>query len=282
MAKVAVVTDSTGCIPADMIGSYPITVVPQVLIWGSETFQDGVDIQPTEFYQRLAKATVMPSSSQVSPGTLEKTFRDLLAQDYHILAVLISEKLSGTIASAVQAKRNIGEDSPIEIMDSYFTAMAMGCIVLESAKLSVEGASLAECKALVEKLRPRCGIYLTVDTLEFLHRGGRIGGATRFLGTALNLKPIMKVVDGRIEPLERVRTRSKSLNRLLELVVEDVGDKPVQLSVLNANAQTEAQALLDQAKAKMNVTQGTLSDVSPVIGAHVGPGTLGITFMTEA
>lgn len=281
MAKVAIVTDSTGCIPADMIGSFPVTVAPQILIWGDETFLDGIDIQPTEFYQRLSKATVMPSSSQASPATFEKIFRDLLEQDYHILALLISAKLSGTIASAVQAKQNIGDDSPIEIVDSYFTAMAMGSMVLEAAKASVAGATLAECKALVENLIPRCGIYLTVDTLEFLHRGGRIGGATRFLGTALNLKPIMKVVNGRIEPLERVRTRSKAVGRLLELVVEDVGDKPVQLSVLNANAQSEAQALLDQGKTRMNVSVGTVSDVSPVIGVHVGPGTLGVTFMTE-
>ena len=281
MAKVAIVTDSTGCIPVDLIGSLPIKVAPQVLIWADETFEDGIDIQPTEFYQRLAKASVMPSSSQASPASLERIFNDLLAQDYQILAVLISAKLSGTIASAVQAKQNIGDDAPIEIIDSFTTAMAMGFQVLAAGKAAVEGASLAECKALVESIRPRCGVYLTVETLEYLHRGGRIGGASRFLGTALNIKPILKVEDGKIEAVERVRTRSKALARLLELIGEEAGGNPVRISALNANARSEAAALLEQAKKLMNVIEGSLSDVSPVIGTHVGPGTLGITFQVE-
>jgi len=281
MAKVAIVTDSTGCIPNELIGSYPVTVAPQVLIWGNDTFQDGIDIQPTEFYQRLAKATVMPSSSQVSPAGFERIFRDLLDQDYHVLAVLISAKLSGTIASAIQAKQNIGDDAPIELVDSYTTAMAMGYQVLSVAKAAVDGASLSDCKELAENLRMRCGVYLTVDTLEFLHRGGRIGGASRFLGTALNIKPILKVEDGKIEPVEKVRTRSKAVTRLLELVEEEVGSKPVWISSLNANARSEAEGLLERIKERFNVIEGILSDVSPVIGTHVGPGTLGVTFMTE-
>jgi DegV family protein with EDD domain len=281
MAKVAVVTDSTGCIPVDLIKPYPITVVPQVLIWGSETYQDGVDIKPTEFYQRLATASVMPGSSQVSPGTFEIIFRDLLAKDYHILAVLISHKLSGTIASAIQAKQTIGQHAPIEIFDSLTTAMAMGFQVLEAGKAAAQGASLAECKTLVESARPRCGVFLTVETLEFLHRGGRIGGATRFLGTLLNFKPILKLEDGKIEAVERVRTRKKALARVLELVAAEVGDRPVHLSALNANAAEEAQELLDTAQGQMNVIERYISDVSPVIGTHVGPGTVGMVYMKD-
>lgn len=281
MAKVAIVTDSTGCIPKELIGSLPVTVAPQVLIWGDETFEDGINIQPTEFYERLAKTSVMPSSSQASPAAFERIFGDLLSQDYHILAVLISAKLSGTIASAVQAKQSIGNDSPIEILDSYTTAMAMGFQVLAAAKAASEGSSLAACKALVEEIRPRTGVYLTVDTLEFLHRGGRIGGASRFLGTALNIKPILKIEDGKIEAVERVRTRSKALARLLELVGEEAGGNPVRISALNANASKDAEAFLEQAKKSMNVIEGSVSDVSPVIGTHVGPGTLGITYRVE-
>jgi len=278
MAKVAVVTDSTGCIPTELIGSLPVTVAPQVLIWGDETFEDGVNIQPTEFYVRLAKASVMPSSSQVSPASFERIFSDLLKQDYQILGVFISAKLSGTIASAIQAKQSIGEDSPIEILDSYTTAMAMGFQVLAAAKAASKGSSLADCKALVEEIRPNCGVYLTVDTLDFLHRGGRIGSATRFLGTALNIKPILKVEDGKIEPVERVRTRSKALARLLELIGEIAGDSPIRISTLNANARSEAEGVLAQAKTKLNVIESSVSDVSPVIGTHVGPGTVGITY----
>ena len=281
MAKVAIVTDSTACIPQELIGLNPVTITPQILIWGGETLEDGVDIEPTAFYQRLAKASVMPSSSQASPATFEKIFRNLLEQDHHILAVLISAKLSGTIASAILAKKTIREDAPIEVIDSYFTAMAMGYQALEAAKASTQGASLAECKAVVEAARMRCGIYLTVDTLEFLHRGGRIGGASRFLGTALNIKPILKVEDGKIEAVERVRTRSKALHRLLELVETEVGRKPLHISVLNANAREDAEYLHNQIKSRMNVVESCLSDLSPVIGANVGPGTVGMAYMTD-
>ena len=281
MPKVAIVTDSTGCIPDALIEPYQVSVAPQILIWGDEVFEDGVDIQPTEFYQRLAKADVMPSSSQATPVKFEEIFRDLLAQEYEILAVLISEKLSGTISSANQAKQSIGDDAPIEIMDSYTTAMAMGFQVLEAAKAADKGADLAECRAIVEDARTRCGVYLTVETLEFLHRGGRIGGASRFLGTALNIKPIMKVEDGKIAAVERVRTRRKALARLLDLVAEDVGDAPVSLSSLNANAIEDAENLLNEAKDRFKVVQTNISNVSPVIGTHVGPGTVGIVYMKE-
>jgi len=267
--------------PVDLIGSYPIVVAPQVLVWGEETFQDGVDIQPKEFYERLAKASVMPKSSQASPATFEKIFRDLLAQEYHVLAVLISTKLSGTITSALLAKQNIGADAPIEVVDSYFVAMAMGFQALAAAKASVQGASLAECKALVEAARERCGIFLTVDTLEFLYRGGRIGGASRLLGTALNIKPVLKVEDGRVDAVERVRTRSKALVRVVELVGEHVGQRPLHISALNANAPADAQSMLDMVVSRMNVVEHGLSDLSPVIGANAGPGTVGLAYMYE-
>lgn len=281
MPKIALVTDSTGYIPAPLLQPYPIWVVPQILIWGNETLRDGVDIQPSEFYQRLAKAAVMPSSSQASPSAFETLFRDLLAQGYEILAVLISSRLSGTIASAIQAKQAIGADAPIEIVDSLTTAMAMGYQVLAAAKAAQRGASLAECKALVEKLRSRCGVYLTVETLEFLHRGGRIGGGARFLGTALNIKPVLKIEGGVVEAVERVRTRKKALARLIELVAADVGNNPIHLSALNANAAAEAQELLEEAKRQLNVIESNVSDVSPVIGTHAGPGTVGLVYMME-
>jgi DegV family protein with EDD domain len=158
--------------------------------------------------------------------------------------------------------------------------MAMGFHVLAAARAAEAGASLAECKAIAEKAREHTGILLTVDTLEFLHRGGRIGGASRFLGTALNIKPILELVEGRLEPLERVRTRGKAVARLVELLEERVGDRrPVRLAVIHANAAVDAQALLTLANVKMKAIEALVTDVSPVIGTHVGPGTIAITYM---
>lgn len=279
MPKVALVTDSTSYIPPELVTKYSITVLPQVLIWGDKTYRDGIDIQPDEFYQRLEKASVMPSTSQALPADFEKVFRHLLDQDYHVLAILVSEKLSGTISSAYQACANL-PGSPVEIVDSHSTAMAMGFQVLHVAKAAEQGANLAECKALAEEAREHTGLLVTLNTLEFLHRGGRIGGGARFLGTALNLKPILELKEGRLEAVERVRTRGKALNRLGELVEERVKDRrPLRLASLHANCAGDAQGLLESLKSRLEIEQVVVSTVSPVVGTHVGPGTVGITFM---
>jgi DegV family protein with EDD domain len=279
MSKVALVTDSTAYIPKELVEQYGISVAPQVLVWGEKTYQDGVDIMPDEFYARLAKTTVMPSSSQVSIPSFEKIFRTLSEGGYDILAVLLSAKLSGTIDSAVQA-RAMYPQTAIEIVDSYSTAMAMGFQVLHVARAAQAGSSLAECKALAEEARQHTGVVFAVDTLEFLHRGGRIGGASKFLATALNIKPLLEVTGGRVEAIERVRTRSKSLARLVELVEERIaGRQPVRLATLHANALEDARTLLDEASARLSATESILSEVSPVVGTHAGPGTVGLAFM---
>ncbi len=279
MSKVAIVTDSTAYIPQELLDKYHISVAPQVLIWGDETFQDGVDILPSQFYARLKDAKIMPSTSQVTPGYLHKQFSALLEQDYQVLAILISEQLSGTISSAVQAKEML-PGAPIEIFDSNTTAMAMGFQVLEVAKAASNGATMKECLQLAEAARQNTGVVFAVDTLEFLHRGGRIGSANRFLGTALNIKPILEVTGGRVEAIERVRTRNKSLARLIELTEERIaGRSPVRLATLQANAPEEAKELLQLASEKFQAVESISSEVSPVIGTHAGPGTVGLAFM---
>jgi DegV family protein with EDD domain len=220
----------------------------------------------------------MPSTSQATPKTFHKIYTDLLEQDYEILAVLISSALSGTVVSAVQVQAEMPE-APIEIVDSYNTAMALGFQVLQAARAAEEGANLAECKEVAERAIEHTGVIFAVDTLEFLHRGGRIGGASRYLGTALNIKPILEVQEGRIEALEKVRTRKKSLVRLTELIGERIdGREPVRLATLHANSPQDAQELLDMAKDQFNPVETVFSEVSPVIGTHVGPGTVGLAY----
>ncbi len=281
MAPVAVVTDSTAYIPKELVTKYNLIVLPQLLIWGEETFEDGVDIQPEEFYNRLKTAKQMPTTSQVTPVTMQKTFTRLLEEGHDVLGIFISSKLSGTIQSAMQARDALSSGKEkVEIIDSYSTSMAMGFHVLSAARAAADGASLAECKAVAEKARQHSGVYFVVDTLEFLHRGGRIGGAQRFLGSALNLKPVLAVLDGRVEAVERIRTKRKALNRLLELVGENVqGKSPVRLATLHANAPQEARDLLERASEMLNPVESIFSEVSPVIGTHTGPGTVGLAYM---
>jgi DegV family protein with EDD domain len=281
MSKVAIITDSTAYLPGEYVQQYDLTIAPQVLIWGEQTYEDGVDILPDEFYERLKKATVMPSTSQVTIPKFQELFQKLLNEGSEILAILLSEKLSGTIDSAVQAKAFF-PGATIEIVDSRTTSMAMGYQVLTVARAAQDGASLAECKALAEKAREHTGVIFAVDTLEFLHRGGRIGGGSRYLGTALQLKPLLEVTGGRVEAVERVRTRNKSLNRMVEMIVERVGDqKPVRLASLHANAPEEAKMVLEQASQKLYPIETIISQVSPVVGTHAGPGTVGIAFMAS-
>lgn len=280
MSKIALVTDSTGYIPPELIQRYNITVAPLVLIWGSEAFEDGVDIQPAEFYARLKTATVMPTTSQVTIPKFTEIYQTLLDQDYQILTMLISEKLSGTINSAVQAKSILPDGAPIEIFDSESTAMALGFQVLAVAKAIEQGASMSEALQVAEQARQNTGVVFAVDTLEFLHRGGRIGTGSRFLGTALNIKPILELRDGKVEALERVRTRAKSLDRLIGLVEQRIGGRtPVRLSILNANVPEEAHALLEKAAAHLGAIEKIEAELSPVIGTHAGPGTVGLVYM---
>jgi DegV family protein with EDD domain len=282
MPKIAIVTDSTAYLPKPLLEQYHITVAPQILIWDQATYRDGVDIFPVEFYRRLKTAKVMPSSSQVAIPSFIDIYRNLLDQGYEVLSILISAKLSGTIDSAVQAREALPQ-APIAIVDSLTTGMEMGLHVLAAARAAEAGASLAECKAVAEQAKKRTHLYITVETLEFLHRGGRIGGAQRYFGAALNIKPILDIRDGRLEAVERVRTRSKALTRLIELIEADVADKkPLALACMHANAEAEARAVLLQAQTRLGAAETILSDLSPVIGAHAGPGTVGLAYMVEA
>ena len=280
MSKIALVTDSTCSMPKEMIDKYNITVAPQVLIWGNETFEDGVNITPSEFYTRLKKATVMPSTSQATIGKFLEIYTSLLDQDYQILSILLSSKLSGTVNSAVQAKAMLPPDAPVEIIDSNSTAMAMGFHLLSVERAIEQGASLAESFELAQKASQNTGLFFAVATLEFLHRGGRIGGASRFLGTVLNFKPILELRDGRVEAAERVRTRTKSLNRIVELVEEHIGGRtPVRLASLHASAPEDAKIVLEEATKKLNPVESYSSEVSPAIGANIGPGVVGLVYM---
>lgn len=281
MSKVALVTDSTSYIPREIREKYLITVVPQVVIWEGQSYEDDVTITPEQFYTRLRTAKVMPSTSQASVVNMHKAFSTLLDQGYDVLGIFVSAKLSGTYQSAVLGREQLTSGmEKVEILDSETTAMAMGFMVLAVARAAMDGASQADCKALAEKAKQHVGVYLTVETLEFLHRGGRIGGAQRFLGTALNLKPILAVEGGRVEPVERVRTRGKALDRVVELVMEKcAGKSPVHIATLHADSEADAKIMLDKITPLVNPVESIFAAVSPAVGANAGPGTVGLAYM---
>ncbi|MEJ5222904.1 MAG: DegV family protein [Anaerolineales bacterium] len=281
MSKIALLTDSTSYIPAEYVKKYNITILPQVVIWDGVTYEDGVDIQPDEFYARLKTAKNMPTTSQVSIAKMQQTFSRLLGEGYEVLGIFLSEKLSGTIQSALQAREHLetGKDK-VHIVDSGTTIMSLGFQVIAAARALENGADIAGAKTAAEAARAATGVFFAVDTLEFLHRGGRIGGAQRFIGSALNLKPILTISNGRVEAVERIRTKAKAHDRIIELVVEQCkGKSPIRIAAQHAAAEEDAQALLEKVKAQVEVTESMIAPVSAVIGTHVGPGTVALAFV---
>jgi len=281
VSKIAVVTDSTANLPKSLLQEYDIHVVPLKVIWDDDALDDGVDILPTAFYKRLERSKTMPTTSQVSVGEFTQLFGKLHAEGYEILAVLLSDALSGTIASAKQAMADL-PDAKIELVDSESTITELAFLVLAGARAAKSGASLMECKSAVETARENSGVIFAVDTMEYLHRGGRIGGGKRFLGTLLNIKPILTVVHGKVEALDQARTQKKELTRLVEIIKARVANKSIiRLGVSHANDPEGAERLLDMAASQIDSDETIITDLSPVIGTHVGPGTLAFAYHYE-
>ncbi len=242
-----------------------------------------MDIHPDEFYTRLKTSKGMPSTSQVSPATMQSIFQPLVDQGLEVLGIFVSSRLSGTLQSAMQGREMMGSaGEKVTLVDSLSTAMALGFQALAAARASENGASLKECVAAAEKAHERTGVFFAVDTLEFLHRGGRIGSAQRFIGSALNLKPILALKEGRVEGVERIRTKGKAHSRILELISEQVkGKSNIRIATLHANAAEDARALLVRAKQELNPVETIFTEVSPVVGTHAGPGTVGLAYMFD-
>ncbi len=280
-AKVAVVVDSTAYIPEEQVKQHNLHVIPLHVNWAGQSLRDNVDITPDVFYKKLVEAKEMPTTSQPSAGEFYDVYSELAKTADSIVSIHISSELSGTIASA-HAAAKLMEDFPIKIVDSRSTSMGLGYMALAAAKAIEQGADYKKAAEAAEALLPRMRLVFVVDTLEYLHRGGRIGGAQRFFCSMLSIKPLLQLEDGRIEPLEKVRTKSKAVQRLLEIAVQSAqGSSAVHVSILNAAAVNEAQALATQVQNVLKPASLNFVEISPVIGTHTGPGALGLTWYTE-
>ncbi len=278
--NVAVVTDSTAYIPQAALDDLTIPVIPLWLIWGDERFRDGVDIDPASFYGRLRKSRIFPTTSQPSAGEFVDFFCRVAAEHDTdtIVGVHISSRISGTVASAEAAKTQL-PDLNITVVDSLSTSMGLGFIALAAARVAAAGGSVSEIVAAAEDTQSRLSVLFAVDTLEYLHRGGRIGGAKRFLGTALNIKPLLHLEDGRVEALTQVRTKRKAITRMLEIAEERLGGKRMgEAAVIDVASPDEAADVAGRVRKRFDVSPVYRTMVSPVIGAHAGPGTVGVCF----
>lgn len=274
MARIAIVTDSTADLNANLRERYEITVVPLNLHIGDEVFRDQIDISSDQFMELLPNAITPPTTSQPASGLFEETFRALTATHDAIVAVLISSKLSGTYQSAVIARDAIGTTVPIEIIDSLNASLSLGFQVIRAAELAKEGL---DAEHIASRLRGSSGEYhlaFFVDTLEYLQRGGRIGRAAALVGSLLQLKPILRVDEGQVVPYERTRTRAKALTGL-ESFVRGL-PRIEKLGVLYTSDPASALELVERFSDLVPPDQIIRAQMSPVISTHVGPNAVGV------
>ncbi len=277
--RVALITDSTCDIPLAMREQYRIYVAALYVIWGSEQLRDGVDIDAETFYRRLATDPVHPTTSQPTP----KDFVDIIEQARRdgaeeAVIITLSDRLSGTLDSAKQAASMV--DMPVTCYDSRSISMGLGWQVIAAARAREAGADAAEMVAAADRARRHTAVLFTVDTLEYLHRGGRIGAAAKLLASALQIKPQL-IIDpqvGIVEAGERVRTRKKALEAVYDGFFRRMDiSKPMHLTVMHVNAYEEASLLEQRIRKEYPAAELFVTTTSPVIGVHGGPGTVGIT-----
>ena len=280
MAKIAIVTDSTANLPSELVERYGIHVVPNLLIFGEQTFRDGVDITPQEFYRRLREDKHLPTTSAASVGDFLRVYAKLSREAEAIISIHVPKELSA-IFSAAQMASELIEGIPIHVIDARTAAIGQGLVVLEAARAAAGGQSLAEILHRIEDIIPKVDLLVTLDTLEYLHRGGRVPAVAALVSSVLQIKPIIYVKDGATGVLEKPRTRARAVRRMLEIMEERVGSSPVHTAVMHAEALKEAEKLRSEVASRFNCVELFITEFTPVMGAHTGPGVLGVAFWAE-
>ena len=271
--RVLVVTDSTSDIPRHYRSDLGITVVPLSVSFGTESFRDGIDLSLTQFLERLQTAPELPKTSQPPIADFEAVFRDALERGLDVVCITISAALSGTHNSARLAAETVNADADrIRVIDSRGTSMQLGWIVIDAARLATTGASLADVAARAESAVSRVKLYAVLQTLDYVYKGGRIGKASKLVGTALAIKPVLSIVDGVLVPVERVRTWKKAVTRVAELITPT----PTDIMVLHSHNLSDAQAVAAQLQQAYPQAKVDVDYAGATITTYAGPGALGV------
>jgi len=274
---VKIVTDSTSDITRALADQLGVTVVPLTVMFGHETFLDRVDITTDEFYRRLTRQEVYPTTTQPSPGAFAEIYKKLAAETDGILVIVISGKLSGTYQSASSARDIAGIKARIEVIDSTKTAMALGLLVIAAAKMAKSGASLDDIAKAVRERIPHTHPIMAFDTLKYLAKGGRIGRAQGLVGSVLRVRPVLTMRDGEVAPLTRLRSQAATMDYLYNAVasLKDIEE----LAVEHATTPDDADALVERLSQIYPKERIYRSTVSPVLGTYMGPNVLSISYM---
>jgi len=280
-----VIIDDAGDVPADLAEELDIRIIPVNIMFGTEEFLSGVNMDHRAFYEKVkgVNDSNFPKTSQPTPYQFEELYRDLIDKgEDEILTVTVSEKLSGTYASATAAARVLEGQATFHVIDSKSGSAAQGLMAVEAARMAQAGETFAAINARLQEMVNSQSIYFLVDSLDFAVRGGRVGLLRSTMASLLNIKPIMKVEDGLIVEGGKVRTYKKAVSFIVDAVRNDVGDRPVKMAAIHSNDQEAGQALLEEARSTLNCTESFLVDMSISVAINLGPGALGLIAIPEA
>ena len=281
--RTAIVTDSTCDIPQALVDQYGIIVQAHVVVWGDEQLRDRIDIQPQAFYRRLVSDPVMPTTSQATIADFAGAYQKAVERGAdEILAVIVSSALSGAIQSAQHAVEFV--DVPVHIHDSRGATMGLGWQVLAAARARVAGGSVQEMIAAADAARKRMQLFILLDTLEYVYRGGRIGNASRLVGTMLNVKPMIELdhQTGVVEPLGLAMTRRRGLDTLVQKFFSCMEPgRPVHVAVLHGDAEADAMALEQRVREEYQPAEMVTTITCPILGIHTGPRAIALCGYSE-
>ena len=283
--KVAVVVDSSSCLPQELLDKWDIYVVPHELIIQDRSFRDGIDINPAEFYQHyLNKDHEIPTTSSPKPVSFLEVFKSAFTVADGVVCIVLSANFSSTCQSATIATRMAEEDIPgcrINVIDSKAAAGAEGLIALEAAKAAQCGADLEEVVGKVEELIPRVDLLALLDTLHYLRRSGRVPRMAAWAGALLGIRPLTELKLGEARVLDKPRSRDKGVERLVGVMKDRVQQRPAHVNVMHAHAADSARSLYHRVETEFNCREIFISEFTPVMGAHLGPGLLGLAFYAD-
>ncbi|MBN1375872.1 MAG: DegV family protein [Dehalococcoidia bacterium] len=280
--EVAIVTDTLGCIPEEEIKRYNIREVPVKIVFGNKVYQDRVDLSADEFYTILAKAGQLPTTSAPSPEHFLNAYREISSKAKIILCITLSSKLSGTFNSAriaADMAREVLEDVAIEVLDSQVAAAAEGFVVLAAARAASAGKKMNEVINAARQVMSSVHLYVAVDTLKYLIKGGRVPKVVGWAGSLLNIKPILTLKNGEARPVARARTYLSAVRQMMEMSKNKiVSGLPLHVAVMHAAELEKAEELKKQIASSFDCAELMITDFTPVIGAHTGPGVIGLAF----
>lgn len=275
---IKIVADTTSTIPPAQAEELGIYYLPQIIIFGENSYRDDKELTSSEFLTKLRSSAVLPKTAAPPPALYLPIFRELIDNGHTIIVICPSQKVSGTYRSAAEAALEF-PDADIRVVDTQTIGPALGTLVLKALELAHEGKTAEYIVNQLEALGKKAKIYFYVDTLEYLHKGGRIGGATALLGSLLQVKPILLFKDGQVNPFEKQRTKKKALDRIVELVLQECPSvAESNLAILEADAMDDAVALRNQFQSKLNINAIRIADLPPAIIVHAGPGVVAASF----